>query len=207
VPGATGLGGTVTQMTPASLAPDRNPQLLDRTRVAFILIDLQYRLLTTMHEPERLLANCALLLRLARVLRLPVIVTTQYASGLGNIHPEILQLADGVQPFDKMSFSCFGDPSFAHHLRTEAPQANMLLLAGVESHICVAQTALGAIAAGYLVHVAADAVSSRTSANWQLGLERVERAGAVIVSTEMAAYELLGRAGTQEFRAMLPYLK
>jgi nicotinamidase-related amidase len=194
-------------MTPPSPNVDRHAQLLDRARVALVLIDLQYKLLATIYEQQRVLSNCALLLRLASVLKLPVILTTQYASGLGGIHPEILSLADEVRPFDKVSFSCFGDQNFARHLSNEAPQANTLLLAGVESHICVAQTALGAIAAGYLVHVAADAVSSRAPLNWQLGLERMERAGAVIVSAEMAAYELLGRAGTPEFKAMLPHLK
>jgi nicotinamidase-related amidase len=194
-------------MSPAPLAPDPRAQLLDRSRVALILIDLQYRLLDTMHEPRRVLANCSLLIRLARALNLPLILTTQYASGLGGIHPEILNLIDAARPFDKLSFSCFGDPNFSRHLSSAAPHANMLLLAGVESHICVAQTALGALSAGYLVHAAADAVSSRTVGNWQLGLERMERAGTVIMSTEMAVYELLGRAGTQEFKAMLSYLK
>jgi nicotinamidase-related amidase len=194
-------------MSSAETTPDPKTQLLDRARVALVLIDLQYKLLATMYEQQRVLSSCALLLRLASVLKLPVILTTQYASGLGGIHPEILSLADGVLPFDKVSFNCFGDSNFARHLSNEASQANTLLLAGVESHICVAQTALGAIAAGYLVHVAADAVSSRALVNWQLGLERMDRAEAVIVSAEMAAYELLGRAGTPEFKAMLPHLK
>ena len=194
-------------MTPAPQTIDPKAQLLDRAKVALLLVDLQYRLLATIHEPQRVLSNSALLLRLAKVLNLPVVLTTQYANGLGNIHPEILNLIDGVRPFDKVSFSCFGDPNFARHLSSAAPNANTLLLAGVESHICVAQTALSALGAGYLVHVPADAVSSRSFANWQMGLERMQRAGAVIASTEMAAYELLGRAGTQEFKAMLPYLK
>jgi hypothetical protein len=160
-----------------------------------------------MFEAERLLANTDRLLRLAEVLGLPVIVTTQYARGLGPLHPEVLRHTENLKPFDKTSFGCFGDPSFAGHLQAAAPSANTLLLAGVESHICVTQTALGAMAAGYLVHVASDAVSSRTSANWELGLERMERAGAVLSSTEMAIYELLGRAGTSEFKSMLPHLK
>ena len=194
-------------MTPAPFSTDPRAQLLDRARVALVLVDLQYRLLASIHEPQRVINNSALLLRVAKILRLPVVLTTQYASGLGSIHPEILNFTDGVRPLDKTSFSCFGDPNFARHLSAEAPQANTILLAGVESHICVAQTALGAIGAGYLVHVASDAVSSRTPANWHIGLDRMERAGAVIASTEMAAYELLGRAGTQEFKAIQPYLK
>jgi nicotinamidase-related amidase len=88
-----------------------------------------------------------------------------------------------------------------------APRAHTLLVAGIETHICVTQTVLGAIAAGYLVHVAADATSSRTAENWQIGLKRMERAGAVISSTEMMVYELLARSDTPEFKALLPLIK
>jgi nicotinamidase-related amidase len=82
-----------------------------------------------------------------------------------------------------------------------------LVVAGVESHICVAQTVLGALQSGYLVHIAADAVCSRTRENWQIGLDRMERAGAVISSAEMAVYELLAKSGTPEFKAILPLLR
>jgi nicotinamidase-related amidase len=184
-----------------------NLQLLERAKTAFVLIDLQSRLLAAIHEPERVVANCVLLLRLAKLLGISVILTTQSADRLGSIHPDIQGVLGGVRPFDKTTFSCFGDPNFARHLQTAAPQAKMLLLAGVESHVCVSQTALGALAAGYLVRVAADGVSSRAPANWHTGVDRMQSAGAVIVSTEMAAYELLGRSGTQEFKVMLPYLK
>lgn len=182
-------------------------RLLDRKMVALVPIDLQYKLLATIFEPERVLRNARLLLRLAEVLEMPTILTTQYANGLGKIHPEIAHVADGLEPFDKTSFGCFGETHFLAHLRERAPSSTTLLLCGIESHICVAQTALGAIENGYRVHVAADAVSSRSPANWQVGLERMERAGAVISSTEMMVYELLGRAGTPEFKAMLPLLK
>ena len=171
------------------------------------MIDLQYRLLTTIYEHERVLANSALLLRLAEVLGLPVILTTQYEAGLGQVHPEIARLAPAARPLDKTSFNCFGDSQFLGHLQAGAPSANTLLVAGVESHICVMQTVLGAISTGYLVHVVTDAVSSRTLSNWQLGVERMAHAGATLSSAEMAAYELLGRAGTAEFKAMRPHLK
>ncbi|HUI40629.1 MAG TPA: isochorismatase family protein [Terriglobia bacterium] len=194
-------------MPTAPYAPNAKAGVLRRESTALLMIDLQYTLLAAMFEPERVLANCTLLLHLAELLRLPVILTTQYEAGLGHVHPEISRLVTAPRPYDKSSFSCFGDPNFAHHLMTHAPGANTLLLAGIESHICVMQTALGAIAAGYLVHVAADAVSSRTVSNWQLGVERMSQGGAAISSAEMAAYELLGRAGTPEFRAMHPHLK
>jgi nicotinamidase-related amidase len=180
---------------------------LRRKQTALVLVDLQYRLLSAMFEAERVVGNSMLLLHLAHLLGIPVILTTQYEAGLGNVHPELLRLARGVRPFDKLHFGSFNDPRFIRHLQAHAPCANTLLVAGVESHICVLQTVLGAISTGYLVHVATDAVTSRTLANWRLGVDRMAKAGAVASSTEMAAYELLGQAGTSEFKAMQAYLK
>jgi nicotinamidase-related amidase len=187
--------------------PDLAAQLLKRANSALLLVDLQYRLVSAVYEPERVIRNTVLLLRLAEVLRIPTILTTQNAKRLGNIHPEIVRTVKDAEVFDKITFGCFADPDFAGYLQTRAPRANTLLIVGIESHICVAQTALGALDTGYLVHVPGDAVSSRSAANWQLGLGRMERAGAVISSTEMMVYELLGQAGTPEFRAVLPLLK
>lgn len=189
------------------MTSDANAQLLDRTRVAVLLIDLQYQLLSTVFEPERVLRNAQRLLRLAGALGLPLVLTTQDARGLGNIHADILRLARDKQPFDKTSFGCFADEGFRRHLKAQAPEATTVLLAGIESHIGVTQTALGGLSAGYIVHVAADATSSRTFENWQIGLNRMERAGAVISSTEMTIYELLGRTGTPEFNSVLPLLR
>lgn len=182
-------------------------RLLERESVALIVVDLQSKLLPAVFESERVLRNAQLLLRLAKVLEIPTMMTTQYAKGLGGLVEEIVSLACGREPVDKTSFGCFGDANFTRRLKEAAPRANTLLVAGVESHICVAQTVLGALEAGFRVHVAEDAVSSRSAENWQVGLKRMERAGAVISSTEMMVYELLGRSDTPEFKALLPYLK
>jgi len=187
--------------------PVPHARLLDRASVALVVLDLQAKLVPATFEPERVVRNAQILLRLAETLKIPVILTAQYTKGLGNILQEITQYAPGVQPFEKTSFGCFGESNFREHLRGRAPAARALLVAGVESHICVVQTVLGALEAGYLVHVAADAVSSRTRENWQIGLNRMERAGAVISSTEMIVYELLGKSGTPEFKVILPLLK
>src|SRR5713226_1793877 len=120
--------------------PNGHARLLDRDTVALVAIDLQYKLLSTIFEPERVLQNVRLLLHLAEVLKLPTVLTTQYAGGLGKIHPEIAQAARDAMPFDKTSFGCFGDANFLGHLRDCAPYATTLLLCGVESHICVTQT-------------------------------------------------------------------
>lgn len=191
-------------MTPGQ---DSHLRLLDPKSTALVVIDLQAKLVPAIFEPERVIRNTQLLLRLAQILRLPTVMTTQYAQGLGSTIPEIAAAAQGIEPLDKTSFGCFGNADFRRHLKERAPQANTLLVAGIESHICVAQTVLGALAAGYLVHVAADATSSRSAQNWQIGVKRMERAGAVISSTEMMIYELLGRSDTPEFKSILPLLK
>lgn len=190
---------------PTEVVP--HARLLDRASAALVVLDLQAKLVPAMCEPERVTRNALILLRLAEVLKIPVILTAQYTKGLGNVLPEITNGAPRTAPFEKTSFGCFGEPAFLEHLRGRAPAARSLLVAGVESHICVTQTVLGALEAGYLVHVAADALSSRTRENWQIGLNRMERAGAVISSTEMIVYELLGKSGTAEFKQILPMLK
>lgn len=182
-------------------------QILDRESTALVVLDLQARLVPVMFDPQGVIRNAQILLRLSELLGLPRILTTQYVQGLGPIVPEIVQAAPSIEAIEKTSFGCLGEPGFIDQLKRRAPKARTLLIAGVESHICVAQTVLGALAAGYLVHVAADGVCSRTRENWQIGLDRMERAGAVISSTEMAAYELLGKSGTPEFKAILPLLK
>ncbi|MFB3922892.1 MAG: hydrolase [Terriglobia bacterium] len=182
-------------------------RLLDRKTTALVLLDVQAKLVPAMFDPQGVIRNARILLRLAESLQIPRILTAQYIKGLGPIAPEIVEAAPEIVPFEKTSFGCFGEPNFLRHLKLHAPEARSLLISGVECHICVMQTALGAIESGYLVHVAADATSSRTKANWEIGLKRMERAGAVISSTEMAVYELLGKSGTTEFKEILSLLK
>jgi isochorismate hydrolase len=107
---------------------------------------------------------------------------------------------------DKLEFGCFGNGDFCSAVSAKAGR-NTLLLCGMETHICVMQTALGALNQGINVHVAADAVGSRTELNWKLGLERMRDAGAVISSTEMMMYELMAKSGTPAFKEMLQYIK
>ena len=179
---------------------------LDRGRTVLLVVDLQQKLVPAIADRDVVVRNSLLLLRLARVLELPVVLTTQYAAGLGPTLPEVLAEAPGVVPLDKVSFGCFGDASFLSRLRSFAGR-DQLLVAGIESHICVAQTVIGALEAGYQVHVAGDAVGSRTGANREVGLARMERAGALLSSAEMASYELLARSDSAAFKAMLPHFK
>jgi nicotinamidase-related amidase len=170
------------------------------------VIDIQERLLPPIFEKERLVRNSQLLIRLANILSLPVVLSTQYSRGLGQTIPEIASLLPNVKAVDKLEFGCFGNGEFCSAISILSGRST-LLLCGMEAHICVMQTALGALNQGLTVHVGADAVSSRTELNWKLGIERMKEAGAVISSAEMMIYELLSKSGSAEFKEMLQYLK
>lgn len=180
--------------------------VLHPERTALVVVDLQEKLLPAIADRDRILRNSVLLLKLADVLALPVVLTTQYSRGLGPTVPEVLAAAPAVAALDKVSFGCFGSPEFLDRLKALAKR-DQLVVAGIESHICVAQTVLGALERGYTVHVASDAVGSRSEENRRVGLGRMERAGALLSSTEMAIYELLGRSDGSAFKKMLPLLK
>jgi nicotinamidase-related amidase len=171
-------------------------QALEAERCALLVVDIQEKLLPPIFQKDELVRNAKLLIRAAGVLNIPAVMTTQYARGLGRTVPEIASLLPETEAIDKDRFSCFGSDTFS-----------TLLLCGMESHICVAQTALAALREGYIVHVASDAVSSRSEWNWKIGLERMRSAGAVISSTEMMTYELMRSSSSPAFKEMLPHLK
>ena len=197
--------GNVSQLTNDSAEIARRP--LEAGHCALIVVDIQEKLLPPIFEKERLVKNSQLLIRLAGILKIPALVSTQYARGLGNTIPEIASLLPETEPIDKQMFSCFGSDVFCSLIKRLPGHRNTVLLCGMESHICVTQTALGALREGYVVHVASDAVSSRTEWNWKIGLERMRAAGAVLSSTEMIIYELLRSSGSPAFKELLPYLK
>ena len=200
----------VTALETAALTSDyaemaRRP--LEAEHCALLVIDIQQKLLPPIFQKEQLVRNAQLLIRAAGILKIPALVSTQYSKGLGGTVPEISSLLGGTEAIDKTLFSCFGSNAFCSLLKRLPGQRNTLLLCGMESHICVAQTALGALREGYLVHVASDAVSSRTEWNWKIGLERMRAAGAVISSTEMMIYELMQSSSSASFKELLPFLK
>jgi len=179
---------------------------LEPEQCALIVIDIQEKLLPPIFQKEQLIKNAQLLIKLAGILKIPTITTAQYTKGLGNTVPEIRSLVPD-SGIDKQIFSCFGSDVFCSMLKRLPGRKNTLLLCGMESHICVMQTAVSALREGYLVHVASDAVSSRTEWNWKIGVERMRAAGAVISSTEMMIYELLRSSDTEAFKQMLPHLR
>jgi nicotinamidase-related amidase len=137
----------------------------------------------------------------ARTLGIPVVVTEQYPKGLGHTVPELTEHLDGVEPLEKVTFSATGADGFDLGGRDQA------LVCGIESHVCVSQTAHDLLDRGVEVHVARDAVSSRTDENRELGLHKMEASGAVLTSVETALFELLGRAGGEEFKTVQGLIK
>src|SRR6201993_19485 len=180
---------------------------LEPERAALIVIDIQEKLLPPIFRKEQLVRNSQLLIRLAGILKIPTLLTTQYSKGLGNTVPELAALLPETQAIEKQIFSCFGSDVFCSTLKRLPGNRNTVILCGMESHICVAQTALAALREGYLVHVASDAVGSRTEWNWKIGLDRMRAAGAVISSTEMMIYELMRSSSSAAFKELLPHLK
>ena len=199
----TAMERALTNTDYAELA--RRP--LDPEQCALVVIDIQEKLLPPIFQKEQLVRNAQLLIRAAGILKIPALVSTQYVKGLGQTVPEISSLLPGTDPVDKTLFSCFGSDLFCSALKRLPGQRNTLLLCGMEAHICVTQTALAALREGYLVHVASDAVSSRTEWNWKIGLDRMRDAGAIISSTEMMIYELMRSSSSAAFKELLPHLK
>jgi len=174
---------------------------------ALCVVDIQEKLLPPIFEKERMVRNSQLLIRLAKILGLPVLLSTQYSKGLGPTIPEIASLLPDIAPLEKNEFGCLNNEAYCARLKSLPGDRNTLLVCGMESHICVTQTVIGALNLGYIVHVASDAVSSRTEWNWKIGLERMRAAGAVISSSEMMIYELLRTSSGPAFKEMLQHLK
>jgi nicotinamidase-related amidase len=175
--------------------------VLDRGRAALVVVDVQEAFRPAVIDFERVAGAAATLVRGARILDLPVIVTQQYPKGLGSTVPELAEHLDGIEPIDKVCFSAAAADGFDLEGRDQA------LICGIESHVCVSQTAHDLLDRGVQVHVARDAVSSRTEENRELGLHKMEHAGAVVTSVETALFELLGAAGTDEFKQVQALVK
>ncbi|MCS6950133.1 MAG: hydrolase [bacterium] len=184
----------------------RHPQILRADRSVLVVVDMQEPFLRYVHERERVIQQCRLLVQSASVLKVPVIATLQYAQRMGGIIPEIAEvLPESSEPIDKMCFSCYGSDPFRAALM--ASERSQVVLCGVEAHICVTQTALDAQEGGFQVHVVQDAVSSRARENWQVAMERLRHAGVVVTCAESVVYEWLVQAGTDEFRQILQWVK
>ncbi|GAB4259206.1 MAG: hydrolase [Deferrisomatales bacterium] len=184
------------------LSPPAAARLAEHRDCALAVIDVQKRLLPYIHRGEQVVANVGKLVRFAQLLDLPILWAEQ--ENLGETADEIRELLQGRSPIRKIHFGGFRCAEFAAAAR--ALGRRTLIFCGVEAHVCVAQTALGALPE-FAVHVVADAVSSRHPDNREVALARLRQAGAVITSTEMVMFEVMARAGTDTFRAVLPLIK
>lgn len=183
------------------------PTFITTKQCCLYVVDTQERLMANIHEADRVAANICLMIRAAKTLKLPIFATTQYKKGIGPLIPEIAELLEGVPCPDKLHFNGLADAEVRKVLAGLPSAVDTLILCGVESHICVYQTAVGALRAGYQVLIVADGISSRSPANDRLGQERLRELGAVIAPAEMIIYELLQLAGTPAFKEILPFLK
>jgi nicotinamidase-related amidase len=175
--------------------------ILDRDRAALVIVDLQEGFRPAVLEFERVASNAGVLAQGFGAMRLPVTLTEQYPKGLGSTVPEVAEHLNGVRPVEKTVFSGVRASGFNLGRRNQA------LLCGIESHVCVWQTASDLLERGVEVHVARDAVTSRTEENRELGLDRMRDAGAVVTSVETALFELLGGAGDPEFKTVQALIK
>jgi nicotinamidase-related amidase len=168
---------------------------LDRERAALVVIDLQEGFRKAIPPFDQIARAAGTLVEGAKVVGIPIVVTEQYPKGLGHTVPEVADhLPAGTEPIDKVCFSALEADRF------DLQGADQALVCGGETHVCVNQTVLDLLARGIDVHVAEDAVGSRSKQNWRLGLNKVECAGATLTSVETALFELVRRAGTDDFK-------
>jgi nicotinamidase-related amidase len=174
---------------------------LDRDRTALVVVDVQEAFRPAVLDFDRVASETATLIQGAHVLGLPVVVTEQYPKGLGRTVPEVAEHLDGAAPVEKLCFSAAAADGFDLAGRDQA------LVCGIETHVCVSQTAHDLLDRGVEVHVARDAVTSRTAENREVGLHKMERSGAVVTSVETALFELVGAAGSDDFKQVQRLVK
>ncbi|MBO8128142.1 MAG: hydrolase [Peptococcaceae bacterium] len=179
--------------------------MLDREHTVLVVIDVQEKLARTMHAREILFDNLQRLIKGSKVLDVPVLLVEQYPKGLGPTIDEVKELLPGIRPIVKDTFNCCDNDEFVKMLA--AFSRKQVLVAGIEAHICVYQTAVGLQDLGYEVQVVADAVSSRALGNKEIGLRKMERYGVDITSVETALFELLRAARGEEFKEILSIIK
>ena len=179
----------------------RSPELLSRYSSRLLIVDVQERLIDHIHESERVVRNCRRLVEGAGILDVPATATEQYPKGLGGTVQKLAELLDD-RP-EKLRFSCAEVLGWQHSNstsdRSESTQ-NQIVVAGIESHVCVQQTVLDMISAGFRLFVPADAVSSRNPLDYEIALRRMADAGATITTTESVLFEWCEVAGTPEFK-------
>lgn len=181
--------------------------LVGRDSAQLLVVDIQSKLVPTIHEASRLIERSAFLIKTAKYLHVPIAVTEQYPKGLGPTDQALMQLCgNDTAVFAKTAFSALKDDAIRAHIMRDAARKDLILI-GMEAHVCVLQTAMDALSADFNVFVVSDAIGSRSANDPALAIARLREAGARIVSAEMIFFELLERSGTEEFKALSPLLR
>ena len=177
--------------------------LLDASKSTLLLIDMQERLLPAMDGSAEVEQRCGILLKAAKALDIPVTASEQYPKGLGPIVPGLKAEIGNAPVFAKLAFSGWRDAALKAHFIDHHEQGRpLVIIAGIEAHVCVLQTAVDLAAAGFGVFAVADATASRAPSSAALALDRMRQGGVSVVNTEMVVFELLGKAGTGEFKEL-----
>lgn len=170
-----------------------------------LIIDIQEKLFPHMDHYESLLKRCAILIEGLKVLDIPLVLTEQYPRGLGSTVPEISVLYDQKPVIEKIAFSCCDEPALMQHSFMQS--RNTVIICGIEAHVCVLQTVIDLVAAGYQAVVVEDCISSRKPEDKRVAVERMRAEGAVISTSESILFELARVAGTEEFKAISRLIK
>lgn len=179
--------------------------MLDKNKAVLVVVDVQERLVPAMDKKEKVTGNCVHLIEAAKLMKMPVLVTEQYPRGLGPTIEEIRNALTHYEPLEKVTFDCCRGDGFLEKLASL--KKGHIILAGMETHVCVLQTCLSLIKEGYFPHLVSDAVCSRKKDDYLTGTEMMRDAGAVITCTETVLFQLLEKAGTSEFKAISKRIK
>ena len=174
--------------------------LMVAERSLLLIIDLQEKLLPVIHNGDQVVSESVWLAGVADELDVPVLVSEQYPQGLGATTAELTERLKQPTLIEKLHFSCMGDESCRQAI--ESADRDQIIIAGIESHVCVLQTTLNLLEEGFEVFVVSGAISSRGPEDVTLALNRMGSAGAQIVSREMVAFEWLGQSGTEQFKSI-----
>ena len=176
-----------------------------RNQTASVIIDIQDRLFVHMHENEKLVSNTVKLIEGLKVMQIPVILNQQYTKGLGETIPPVKSALDNTEHVEKMTFSCCDEPEFFSQLKNL--DKKFVVIAGIETHVCVLQTVVDLIAAGFVPVVVEDCVSSRNVNDKKVAIKRMRSEGAIITTAESILFELLRNVKDDAFKAISKLVK
>ena len=179
--------------------------MLNIEKTSLVVVDVQGKLAELMYDKESVFSNCVILVKSAKILGLGILWCQQYPKALGETIPQLSELLGDEDPIDKLCFSCAGHPDFI--ARLNELKCEQVMLCGIESHVCVHQTAMDLLDRDYDVHLISDAVSSRTESNKKVAIQRMRDEGVCVSSTEMALFELLRTAEHESFKEVAKLIR